>query len=179
MRFALRLSIFQNLSLLRGLGASVVKFLYVTFWRGARMRLASVSAGIIAIVVLLGGCDGCGPSPQAPAPVAKEGRLPRAPEPATTPQPAAVSPPACAVVATSSVDAGVAPLTVQFSAEGMCTDAAGAFTWDFDDGSAPTREQNPTHVYTKPGTYTAHVTLTDDEHSASDSDETPVTVTAP
>jgi len=77
------------------------------------------------------------------------------------------------------VDEGVAPLSVQFSAEGMCTDAAGVFAWDFGDGSAPSHDQNPTHVYAKPGTYTAHVTLTDDEHNASDTDELPLTVTAP
>ena len=105
--------------------------------------------------------------------------MPRAPEPVTTPQAAVAPPPACAVVSGSSVEDGVAPLTVQFSAEGMCTDAAGTFTWNFGDGSVPSREQNPTHVYTTAGTYTAHVTLTDDEHGASDSDETPVTVTAP
>jgi PKD repeat protein len=83
------------------------------------------------------------------------------------------------VVASASVEGGVAPLTVEFSAEGMCTDANGVLTWSFGDGSAPTHEPNPTHIYTKPGSYTARVTLADDEHHASDSDEAPVTVTAP
>ncbi len=143
-------------------------------------RLAQViSTGLIATIVLVSGCNSCERQPEFPAPVAKEGRLPRAPEPDVTPPPSVVPPPACAVVASSSVEEGVAPLTVQFSAEGMCTDAAGAFTWTFGDESAPSHEQNPTHVYTKPGSYTAHVTLADDEHSTSDTDEAPVTVTAP
>jgi len=111
--------------------------------------------------------------------VVKEGRLPRAPERDTVTQPVVIPPPSCAVVASSSVDEGVAPLTVQFSAEGMCTDAAGAFVWDFGDGSAPLHEQNATHIYAKSGTYTAHVTLADEEHNASDTDELPLTVTAP
>jgi len=128
---------------------------------------------------MVAGCNSCERPPEAPAPVAKEGRLPRAPERDAPTAPIVVPPPSCAVVASSSVDEGVAPLTVQFSAEGMCTDAAGAFAWDFGDGSAPSHEQNPTHVYRKPGSFTAHVTLADDEHNASDTDELPLTVTAP
>ena len=137
-----------------------------------------ISTGLIAMITLMSGCNGCERQPETPAPVAKEGHLPRAPESQVTPPPSVVAPPACAVVAGASIEEGVAPLTVQFSAEGMCTDAAGAFTWIFGDESAPSHEQNPTHVYTKPGSYTAHVTLADDEHNASDTDEAPVTVTA-
>jgi hypothetical protein len=143
-------------------------------------RLAQiVSTGLMATAVLLCGCNSCERQPEAPAPVAQEGRLPRAPEPAVTPAPIVVPPPACAVVAGSSVEEGAAPLQVQFSAEGMCTDATGTFTWNFGDESEVSHEQNPTHVYAKPGSYTARVTLADDEHSTSDSDETPITVTAP
>ena len=143
-------------------------------------RLAQLRATVlIATIVLVGGCNSCERPPEAPAPVAKEGRLPRAPEREAPTQPIVVPPPSCAVVASSSVDEGAAPLTVQLSAEGMCTDAAGVFAWDFGDGSTPSHDQNPTHVYTKPGNYTAHVTLADDEHSASDTDELPLTVTAP
>lgn len=138
-----------------------------------------ILTGCIPTVLLVSGCSSCERTPEAPAPVAQEGRLPRAPEPAVTPPPTIVAPPACAVVASSSVEEGAAPLEVQFTAEGMCTDAAGVFTWDFGDGSEPTHEQSPTHTYTKPGTYTAHLTLVDEEHNASDGDETPVTVTAP
>jgi hypothetical protein len=138
-----------------------------------------VATGLMATLVLLSGCNSCERPPEAPAPVAKEGRLPRAPEPAITPEPSVIPPPACAVVAGSSVEEGVAPLQVQFSAEGMCTDAPGTFTWNFSDGSDGSHEQNPTHVYAKPGSYTARVTLADAEHNTSDSDEAPITVTAP
>jgi hypothetical protein len=147
---------------------------------GVVTRLVQViCTGLIASIALLSGCNSCERGPEAPAPVAKEGRLPRAPEPEVTAPPSVVAPPACAVVAGSSVEEGVAPLTVQFSTEGMCTDAAGVFTWDFGDGSKPTHEPNVTHVYTKPGSYTARVTLADEEHGASDTDEAPVAVTAP
>lgn len=146
---------------------------------GVSTRLARIlSTGMLATIALLGGCNSC-EQPELPAPVAKEGRLPRAPEPEGTPLPSVIPPPACAVVAGSSVEEGVAPLTVEFTAEGMCTDAAGVFTWNFDDGSAPSHEQNVTHVYAKAGSYTARVTLADEENGASDGDEAPVTVTAP
>ena len=81
-------------------------------------------------------------------------------------------------MADSSVEEGVAPFEVQFSSEGMCTDAEGTFTWDFGDGSPPTHDQNPTHTYTSAGTYTARVTLEDPENKVKDSDEVPITVTA-
>ncbi len=82
------------------------------------------------------------------------------------------------VVGYASLDTGVAPLEVHFSAEGLCTDADGTFAWDFGDATT-THEQNPTHVYQAAGTYTARVTLTDPEHDAADSDEVEVTATAP
>ncbi len=138
-----------------------------------------IALGLLTASMLAGGCNGCERQPEFPAPVAKEGHLPRAPELVVTPPPSVIPPPACAVVASSSVEEGAVPLTVQFSAEGMCTDATGTFTWTFGDESAPTHEQNPTHIYTKAGSYTAHVTLADDEHGTRDTDEAPVNVTAP
>jgi len=129
--------------------------------------------------VLTAGCNSCQQSPEIPAPVPQEGQLPKPPEPlvaAGTPQ---EPPPACAVVASASTEEGTAPLEVTLSAEGMCTDAAGTFTWDFGDGSEPTHEQNPVHVYGAAGTYTARVTLVDAEHNATDADDVTITVTAP
>jgi len=142
-------------------------------------RITITWTALVAVLALCG-CNGCERAPEAPAPVVKEGHLPQAParDAGATPS-VVIPPPSCAVVASSSVDEGTAPLTVQFSAEGMCTDATGVFAWNFGDGSAPSRDQNPTHVYAKPGTYTAKVTLADDEHNASDTDELPLTVAAP
>lgn len=37
------------------------------------------------------------------------------------------------------------------------------FVWDFGDGTAPVEERNPTYTYSKSGSYTATVTVTDDE----------------
>ena len=138
-----------------------------------------IMTGLIAAVVLASGCSSCEQQTELPSPVPQEGRLPRAPQPAMSPPILTPPPPACAVVATASVEEGAAPLTVHFSGEGMCTDAEGVFTWDFGDGSAPAHEQSPVHTYEKPGTYKARVTLVDDAHHAHDADEVPITVTAP
>jgi hypothetical protein len=145
-----------------------------------RLLAQMTAAGFLAgVALLVGGCDSRQRVPEAPGPEVKDGRPPGAPELGVTARPIFIPPSACAVVATSSTDEGVAPLTVQFFAEGVCTGSAGAFTWNFGDGSAPSRGKNPIHVYVKPGSYTARVTLADNDHSASDSDEAPVTVTAP
>lgn len=140
----------------------------------ARLILCSVFATTLAAT----GCSSCEQSRELPVPVPQEGRLPRAPELAATPSVAEIPAPSCAVVASSSVEEGVAPLEVRFSAEGLCTDADGTFTWDFGDGSEPVQDPNPTYVYKTPGTYTVHVTLADPEHDAMDTDDIDITVTA-
>jgi hypothetical protein len=133
-------------------------------------------AGTLAIA---GGCGSCEQSAPLPAPVAKEGRLPRPPEAASRAAPTAdIVPPTCAVVADASVEKGVAPLEVQFSSEGLCSGAEGTVTWDFGDASPPTHDRNPTHTYESAGTYFARVTLEDPENKVRDSDEVPITVTA-
>ncbi|HKW72471.1 MAG TPA: PKD domain-containing protein [Candidatus Dormibacteraeota bacterium] len=63
---------------------------------------------------------------------------------------------------TSSVTNGTAPLAVAFDATGS-SDPDGTVTdysWDFGDGSAGTGA-TPSHVFTKPGTYSVHLTVTD------------------
>lgn len=49
-------------------------------------------------------------------------------------------------------------------------------TWDFGDGSAKSEEKEPTHAYTKPGTFT--VTLTVEGPGGSDSKSKPIVVDA-
>jgi hypothetical protein len=137
-----------------------------------------VPVALAGVLVVSGGCSSCQQSAPTPAPVAKEGRLPPLPEAAGTAAAAPETLPSCAVVAGSSVEEGTAPLEVEFSAEGMCTDAEGTYTWDFGDGSAASHEQNPTHTYAAAGTYTARVTLEDPENKVKDSDDLPITVTA-
>jgi PKD repeat protein len=55
--------------------------------------------------------------------------------------------------------AGRAPLTIHFSAAPMDPNEAIApvYVWSFGDGSPDSSEQNPTHTYAKPGTYSATV----------------------
>ena len=58
---------------------------------------------------------------------------------------------------------GAAPLTVVFT--GTASDTAGSivgYAWDFGDGSSSSA-QNPSHEYTNVGSYTATLSVTDDE----------------
>lgn len=66
---------------------------------------------------------------------------------------------------------------IQFSSAGS-TDPDGtivSYSWDFGDGSAPSSQANPKHVYTAPGNYTATLTVTDNGGS-SDTDTATVAV---
>ena len=73
----------------------------------------------------------------------------------------------------TNVTSGAIPLAVQFTdtSEGIPT----IWEWDFGDGET-SDEQNPTHTYTEPGTYTATLTVTN--IAGSDSTETMVTASA-
>jgi hypothetical protein len=55
---------------------------------------------------------------------------------------------------------GTAPLTVQFT--DTSTGSPTGWSWDFGDGSPTSTEQNPSHVYTTPGTYTVTLTASND-----------------
>jgi PKD repeat protein len=72
---------------------------------------------------------------------------------------------------------GEAPLLTRFTASGYDPDGGTlSYKWEFADGTVLGRAA--TRTYTKPGTYTATVTATDDEGDTS-SKEVTVTVTAP
>lgn len=67
--------------------------------------------------------------------------------------------PSCTISA--DVTNGIAPLTVNFSAD--ASDADGTirdYQWTFDDGTFATNA-NPTKIFKTPGTYTSRVTVTD------------------
>ena len=53
---------------------------------------------------------------------------------------------------------GDAPLTVSFSDASMGT-ALSTWVWDFGDGGSSS-QQNPSHIYNTPGTYTVNLTVT-------------------
>jgi gliding motility-associated-like protein len=54
--------------------------------------------------------------------------------------------------------AGCAPYTAIFTNTSL---AGRTFEWNFGDGSAPSNEVNPTHVYNDPGVYSIHLTAID------------------
>jgi len=63
----------------------------------------------------------------------------------------------------ANVTSGIEPLTVQFTGSG--TDRDGqiiSYHWDFGDGKTSS-QQNPSHTYTSNGTYTATLTVTDNQ----------------
>lgn len=65
------------------------------------------------------------------------------------------------ITCTADPTEGVAPLEVQFAAEGNDSDGEiVSYAWDFGDGGM-SDQQNPMHTYEDVGTYTATVTVTD------------------
>jgi PKD repeat protein len=67
------------------------------------------------------------------------------------------------VEASADKQSGPAPLVVEFTATGSDDGPSGElqYHWDFGDDSGTSLDQNPTHRYMTPGTYTATVTVTD------------------
>ena len=71
---------------------------------------------------------------------------------------------------------GTAPLPVQFTDES--TGTISSWTWNFGDGFT-SHDQNPSHTYTVPGTYTVNLTVTGPGGSDSEVKTGYITVTAP
>ncbi len=75
-----------------------------------------------------------------------------------------------AAAASAAPASGIAPLNVSFRGTVVGGNGPYSYTWDFNDGSAGSTGQNPSHVYQAPGVYTALFTVTDadgDEDTAS------------
>ncbi len=68
-----------------------------------------------------------------------------------------------ALTATASVNtaSGPAPLSVNFTGSAAGGTSPYGFDWSFGDGSAHSGQQNPTHVYTSPGSYSVVLKVTD------------------
>ena len=59
---------------------------------------------------------------------------------------------------------GVAPLTVQFTANAVDPEGVPlTYLWDFGDGTSVSSEANPGHIYTTPGTYIVSIVVSDGE----------------
>lgn len=81
-------------------------------------------------------------------------------------------------LAGADVTSGLAPLTVNFSSAGS-TDGDGSivsYAWNFGNSTTST-QANPSTVYTNPGTYTAVLTVTDND-GLTDTANVVITVTA-
>jgi PKD repeat protein len=50
-----------------------------------------------------------------------------------------------------------------------------SFSWNFGDGTPPSTQANPRHIYASPGTFTAVLTVTDNQ-GGTDTDTASVTV---
>lgn len=129
------------------------------------VRLA-VPALALGLLVVAGGCTKSeetggtvAPAAKAPGAVAPEASVPRAKGAGTLAEGAPDE--ELAVWADADPDLGEAPLAVQLSADPLEEIEQASYTWDFGDGSAPSGEQNPKHVYAKAGQYTARLTVKD------------------
>ena len=78
--------------------------------------------------------------------------------------------------ADASPRSGEAPVTVNFSAEAWGGNSPYTYRWTFGDGGSST-QQNPSHTYSQPGTYTARLTVTDQD-SEQETDSLSITVSA-
>ncbi len=68
-------------------------------------------------------------------------------------------------VAKATPNHGIAPLAVTFSSAGS-SDSDGSivnYAWNFGDGTTGSSSANPSHSYTTTGTYTAKLTITDNQ----------------
>jgi PKD repeat protein len=83
--------------------------------------------------------------------------------------------PTAAISATPT--SGEAPLLVSFSGLNSTDDGAiASYSWSFGDGSAASSNPTPSHTYAAPGTYTARLTVTDND-GLSDSESVLIRVT--
>jgi cytochrome c len=81
------------------------------------------------------------------------------------------------VEASATPESGSAPLVVRFSAAVSEPDGDRLrYLWDFGDGAARSSSARPRYTYTRPGVYTASVTVTD-RSGKTDTDEVEITVT--
>jgi PKD repeat protein len=121
---------------------------------------------LAATAVTLCGCWDSGEQ-TPPAPSVPQTPTVAGPEPtATIPSP---DNPMVIILADGDPDVGPAPLTVQFMLSDPFMELIDPdIQWDFGDGSPPSNERNPKHVYERPGKYTARVVVKEFEDEDED-----------
>lgn len=71
--------------------------------------------------------------------------------------------PTLVVSASAGPQKGIAPQSVLFNGSASGGEPGYTWSWNFGDGSALSAQRNPIHDYTSPGTYTAVLTVTDQQ----------------
>jgi PKD repeat protein len=64
----------------------------------------------------------------------------------------------------NQIDKAVVDAAIEFEAIGFGGEVPYSYHWDFGDGSS-SNDQNPTHAYTKAGSYTFNLTITDESET--------------
>lgn len=147
------------------------------------MRSGAMIAGLMVAGVVAGGCSRETKAPAAATPTTV----------VTTPTPEGgmggaageqgaaageAAPTELVVWADGDPPIGDAPLTVKFTVEPLELIEDPVYTWNFGDGSPEATGAEVMHTYTKPGTYTARVTVRD-AHGNTGTDHTEVEVEEP
>jgi PKD repeat protein len=119
--------------------------------------------GIVLLVTVALGV-GCTRKEDKPAAKATASPVVKAVATPASPQAVAATPAAAAelyVDLEADPDEGAPPLTVKFTSSTEDATPPLTYKWDFGDGSPPSSDANPTHVYQKAGDYTATLTVKD------------------
>ncbi len=123
----------------------------------SRMLLSVI---VLAVATLLAACtrEQEKPAPQ-PTAAAKAAAAPAAPQPQASAGTEEVD--ELYVDLDADPDEGNPPLTVKFTSTIEDATPPLTYSWDFGDGSPPSTEANPTHVYQKAGEFTATLNAKD------------------
>ena len=117
--------------------------------------LLPIALALLMIAVLIPGCT----RDEAKAPPRASVTPP--PKPAAAQTGAAAEGEDLYVDVEAEPDEGPPPLTVRFSSSVDDASPPLTYKWEFGDGSPPSTESAPTHIYQKAGEFTATVTVKD------------------
>jgi len=122
---------------------------------------------LLFALLVMGGCQSCQQESTPPPPAAPTAAAAAPEQPAAAPAAEEgddeVDEDALVLLAEGEPDIGPVPLEVAFTVESLLDETMKEpkYTWDFGDGSAVSNEASPTHVYEKPGSYTASIHIVD------------------